>query len=327
MAEEKAMVIGLGDWGSRVAREYLMLADEGVLSKLYLAEKIHDKMERFIGGNRELVQKLLKEGKLELEEKDVAEIPAESLKGIDVAHVCVNNAEHYRIAKHLLSNNVNVLVEKPVSEKIEEVEELAELARQRKLVIKTGLIFRFDNSIKKIRELYQAGAFGKVYLIKFTWEFFREPMEGVDIVWDLMPHLIDMYYFITGGSAEYVTGMKSRFRRKDKAELAHIVMKNGAEGIFNISWFATSKNRIIEIFGEKKLLRADILAQSITMYDSKDMARSEQVAVVRNNTIRDEALNLIEDSKVGVNKINDVDTGLDELKVIHKMNRELIDLD
>ena len=323
MKEFNGLVVGLGDWGSRVAREYAYLAEEGALGKIYLAEPKKEQLEKFKTMHKELIQKL--GNKIKFIDIDVTKIDKATVSDINVAHICVNNKFHYPIAKFLMENGISVIIEKPVSESIEEANELIEIAKKNNVVAKAGLIFRFDNSIKKIKEIYDSKQLGKVYFMRFTWEFSRKPMENVDIVWDLTPHLIDIYSFFTGHNAAFVTGLKTQFRRNDKAELANVVLTNQAniKAILEISWFSTAKTRTIEIFGEKKIIRADILAQTITLFETDDILKSEQLQIVKNNTIREEALNLIENAKTGKNTVNPIEIGVNETKLIDEINRNI----
>ena len=197
--------------------------------------------------------------------------------------------------------------------------------KDRKVVAKAGLIFRFDNTLNKIKEIYDSKTLGKIQFMRFTWEFSRKPMENVDIIWDLTPHIIDMYTFFTGDEPYFVGGFKTQFRRSDKSELANIVLSDSKniKALLNISWFATAKNRIIEIFGDKRVLRADLIAQTITLFDADDTGKSEQIQVPKNNTIRAEAMNLIENAMAKKNTVNPISIGVKETVLIDEINKKV----
>jgi len=314
-------VIGIGSWGSRVAREAVMLLKEGALSSVCICEMDQKRIDSFKNANADLLKGL--DGI-----KYYNDVDKTIKDGIDFAHICTQNSSHFEISKKMILHKIPFVVEKPVSDKAKEVEELEALCKKSRIVAKNGLIFRFDNSIKEIRKLYSDGSLGEVHFIKFYWEFSRDYMEGVDIVWDLMPHLVDMFYFITGEKSSFAGGFKTQFRRKSGAELATIILKtdSGIKGIFNISWFSTRKNRIIEIFGDRKVLNADLLLQSITLYDAKDISRSETISIVKNNTIRDELLNLITDAESGKNTVNNIEIGIEVAKYLDIIDRKATDV-
>lgn len=249
--------------------------------------------------------------------------------GIDYAHICTQNNSHLEIVKKMIDNRIAFVVEKPVSDRISDVDEIERLCKANpKVIAKNGLIFRFDNSMKEIKRVYDNGSLGKVHFLRFSWEFSRPYMEGVDIVWDLMPHLVDMFQFITGEKAAFVSGIKTQFRRKTGSELGVVVLQtpSGIKGIFNISWFATRKNRLIEIFGDKNVLGADILSQSMTLYDANDITKSEVINPVKNNTIRDELMNLISDAESGKNTVNNIEIGIDIARFLDKIDKSSTDL-
>ena len=310
----------MGSWGSRVSREAVLLLKEGAIDSVALCDIDNAKVDNFKKYNQELLAGIKGVDFYKNVEEVIASKP-------NFVHICTNNSAHFEIAKRVLENKIPFIVEKPVSDRISEVEELERLCKKNENVIaKNGLIFRFDNSMKEIKRIYDSKTLGKVYFMRFYWEFSREYMQGVDIIWDLMPHLIDMFSYITGEKSHFVSGLKSQFRRNQGSELSTVVLEtdSGIKGLFNISWFATKKNRIIEIFGEKTIMAADVLSQSITLYDAKDMSKSETISVVRNNTIRDELANLIADSESGNNTVNNIELGFDIARYLDEIDKKTI---
>ena len=301
-----------------MAKEAVLLLKEGVLDAVAICEVDGKRLESFKFANAELLKDLVNV-------KYYSDIDDAIKDGINFAHICTQNSIHLEMARKMMQNKIPFIVEKPVSDKLAEIDQIEELANANPNVIaKNGLVFRFDNSMKGIKEIYGSGALGKVYFVRFYWEFSRQYMEGVDIIWDLMPHLVDIFHFITGEKSHLVSGSKTQFRRKSGAELGTIVLEtdSGVKGIFNVSWFSTRKNRLIEVFGDKKILGADLLSQSVILYDSNDLAKSEAVTIVKNNTIRDELMNLIADAQSGRNTVNNIEIGIDIARYLDKIDRE-----
>lgn len=314
---KRLAIIGMGSWGSRVSREALLLLKERAVDSVALCDIDKGKIEGFKRSNAELLDKL--------DGVDFYQNVDDVIKSNPTyAHICTFNNTHFEVAKKMVLGKIPFILEKPVSDRMTEVEELEKLCRANKDVIaKNGLIFRFDNSMKEIKRLYESGALGRTYFMRFSWEFSRDYMEGVDIVWDLMPHLIDMFSYVTGERSHFVSGMKAQFRRINGSELGMIVLEtdSGVRGIFNISWFASRKNRLIEIFGDKKVMNADVISQSITLYDAIDMTKSETVNVAKNNTIRDELTNLIADSESKNNTVNNIELGFEIARYLDQIDK------
>lgn len=304
-------VIGLGDWGNRVAKEYVLLQNEGKIDELYLCDMENERLSSFKRGGKELNLSDIK-----------FEARAEDLIGrVDAVHICTPNTSHYSLVKKMLENNIHVLVEKPMTQDVDTAKELVELAEKKGLLLKTGLIFRFSNSIRKLREMYETGVMEDVYFFDFEWHANRNYVEGVDVVWDLMPHLIDMFEYITGGTAQYVAGQRTAFRREALAEQAHIVLKIGkTKGIFNIGWFSEGKVRKITSYGNQRTVTADILSQEIKYIDKN--GNQANIRIEGNNTIRDEALNFIEDYSTGKNNVNAASTALNNIRLLQEIMKQ-----
>ena len=93
-------VIGLGRWGTKVAREYIVLMDEGIIDSLILCDINDSKLKRFA---------------------DVAQVTSnveKCLEKSDGVHICTPNSTHFELALKALEPDVNVLVEKPMTERL-----------------------------------------------------------------------------------------------------------------------------------------------------------------------------------------------------------------
>ena len=125
----KVGVIGIGRWGTKVAREYIALMNEGTIDSVVLCDTNESQLRQF-NGCAELCNEF-----------------NEFIKKVDAIHICTPNNTHYEIAKEALENNVHVLIEKPMAESLTEAFKLVELALSKNLVLQVGHIFRFANIV------------------------------------------------------------------------------------------------------------------------------------------------------------------------------------
>jgi predicted dehydrogenase len=63
---------------------------------------------------------------------------------VDAVSIATITQEHYRVAKFFLKHGVHVLLEKPITETLEQAEELISLAKQNKLILQVGHIENFN---------------------------------------------------------------------------------------------------------------------------------------------------------------------------------------
>jgi len=84
------------------------------------------------------------------------------LKNQEIEHVFLATPEetHFQLAKELLQHGKNVFVEKPLTLKKNEAQELCELARKKYKVLYCDYIFLFDSFAQKIKALLDLNAIG-----------------------------------------------------------------------------------------------------------------------------------------------------------------------
>ena len=83
-------------------------------------------------------------------------------KGIDIAHLCLPHDLHAPIAISLMERGIHVLTEKPIALTLQEADKMIKAASQNN--VKLGCIFqtRYNDSVQKLKKMYENGEFGKV---------------------------------------------------------------------------------------------------------------------------------------------------------------------
>jgi len=293
-------VIGIGYWGKKVAREYIDLYEEGFIDSIALCDIDESKLEPF----KEQV-------------KTYSKID-EFIRAIDAVHICTNNQTHYDIAKAALMNETNVLVEKPMTMNHDQAYSLVEIASEHGLVLQVGHIFRFANVIRKVKELYKEGFFGDIRYVKLEWTSLMPPIKDLDIIWDLLPHPLDIINFVTGEwPTEFrVTGRA--YRREKLSEVAFIQADYNNDFFANIaiSWLQPIRRRTMEIVGSRRSAIVDCVGQELEVYE--EGGSKNRIEVVPNNTIRDEAFNFLNAIKTGKNTFNSAIVGARCVEMIER---------
>ena len=298
----KIGVVGIGSWGSRVAKEYLNLVEERVIDSIMICDTNEDRFKPFKG-----VKTFTSLEKL--------------LENVDAIHICVNNDYHYPIAKQALENNIHVLVEKPMTTSSIDAYHLIELALERGLVLQVGHIFRFANVIRKTKELVCNNYFGKIYYFTLKWTTLMQPIKGVDIIWDLLPHPLDIIHFLTG---KYPSGWQvttKYYRREKFSELALINLDYG-DFVANIelSWLTPERKRMMEMIGSDRMAKIECVKQEMNIITED---KKQSIPVKANNTIREEILNFIESIDSGKMPYNSHIIGAKNVDIIEEIIKEV----
>jgi predicted dehydrogenase len=84
---------------------------------------------------------------------------------IDGAIVATTSASHHPVAKELLQNGVNVMVEKPFTLLSSEAYELLKLSQDKKLHLTIGYTFQHTNAAKQLKKFLDNGEIGDLLLV------------------------------------------------------------------------------------------------------------------------------------------------------------------
>ncbi|MGZ0745989.1 Gfo/Idh/MocA family protein [Haloparvum sp. AD34] len=299
----KVGIVGLGYWGSKVVGEYADLRDRGDIDAVVAIDEDPAQLGSLTNVDE----------KYQSVEK--------SLESVDALHVATSNSSHYPIAKMALESDVDVLVEKPLTTDRRLAFDLVEKASETGSILQTGHIFRFANSVRKLRDLYQDGFFGNVQYISLEWTHQVEPIKGTDVLWDLLPHPTDILNFVTGEWPETATGYAEGFRVDDN-EAAFIPLRtDDLMANIHVSWVDPIRKREMKIVGSKRSARADCVEQNIQIFENEE--ESYGVKVEDNNTILAEAENFINSIETGENQFNSAIVGARAVDSIEQIVSEI----
>lgn len=109
---------------------------------------------------------------------------------IDACFIHVATKVHFEIAKKCLEAGVSVFIDKPVSENLQEVRELQELAKENKLLFMVGFNRRFAPMVDQLKQLPKKHV---IHLEK------NEPNHAMNMqygIYDLFIHLVDTAVYL-----------------------------------------------------------------------------------------------------------------------------------
>ena len=161
-------------------------------------------------------------------------------------------------------------MEKPFTCNAAQGEELIELAERKNLKIMVDHTFLFTGAVKKIRQLIDEGALGKLYYYDSTRVNLGLFQHDVNVIWDLAPHdLSIMDHLIEpkpGGGCGHRAKPPERLRRH---RLHDGLFPGQRHRAHQCNWLSPVKVRTTLIGGEKKMLVWNDLEadEKIKVYD------------------------------------------------------------
>lgn len=261
-------VIGAGYWGKKHAEEYSNLK-----CKVFVADLLKSNLDFCklnYGANPVSDYKAILEN-----------------DSIDAVSVCTPNETHFSICRDALEAGKNVLLEKPMTTSYEDARKLLELARRNGKLICVGHIFRFNNALRKVKELLKDGYFGKIYNVQLVWTNLEPVWKDRDILLDLAVHPLDIILFLFEKSPKKVFCNGMGFRQENN-EIATINYNLGDIFVdIEMSWIKPVKERSLILVGSEKMAYVDCLRQKLTVVDNSNKLTTE-IPIVPNNTLKDE---------------------------------------
>ncbi|MEM0130223.1 MAG: Gfo/Idh/MocA family oxidoreductase [Thermoplasmatales archaeon] len=144
------------------------------------------------------------------------------MSSMDVESVYISspNYLHYSYSKLFLESGKSVLLEKPATLRVEEIEELTEIARRNDLKLSIGFHLRFHPAVETVKNMILTGKIGKVVYAYGKWSYYS-PRAG-DTSWKAKPdmagggsiagtgvHIMDSFVNLFGNDVTSVSAFSS----------------------------------------------------------------------------------------------------------------------
>jgi UDP-N-acetylglucosamine 3-dehydrogenase len=331
-------VFGAGYWGSKLTREYASIENStGEVKLSYVVDSSQSALDRI----RDELSKPIYPSTKPTFSTDYYKALED--KELDAVHIALPNQLHYSVARAALESGKNVLLEKPISTTSREAFKLTRLAEERGLTLLVGHIFRFNNSLRTVKEILRSGKMGKVFYANLNWATFMEKLpQDRDIIFDLAPHPVDVLNFLLDEWPENVDAVGDSYVQKkaNAEEMAFVHLEYPDEILASIylSWIHHgAKERSIKVICEKGTISCDALMQTIRLdyehesseipvfpFDIVDPATANKLSSEgkkqgANNTIRDMQYHFIERIKGRGPELNSGTVGAQTVAVLENI--------
>lgn len=176
--EAKVAVIGTGNWGKNLVRNFNHLGALGMVvdvdpkrlenvQREYPHVRVTDQFEQML--NDPLIKAV------------VIATPSDS---------------HFLLAKQSLLAGKHVYVEKPLARSVRHAEELDRLATERNLILMVGHLLLYHPAVNCLKDLIASGELGDLRFIRSDRMNFNTSRRDWSVLWDLAPHDISMMSYL-----------------------------------------------------------------------------------------------------------------------------------
>ncbi len=252
MMKKNIALVGAGNWGKNHLKNLLNL---GVLHSVL-----------------ETDQKIISQRKKDFpdvlfidDEKQIIDNP--EIKGV----VLATPAElHYQQTKKYLLADKDVLVEKPLALKVEEGEELVNIAKENNRILMVGHILQYHSAVIKLKELIDEGELGQIRYIYSNRLNIGKLRTEENVLWSFAPHDISLIIMFMNNeepiNVEAYGGSYLNSKIYDTT-LTTLEFKNGIKSHVFVSWLHPFKEqKLIVVGSEKMAVFDDVSKEKLFLY-------------------------------------------------------------
>ena len=232
---------------------------------------------------------------------------------IDAASIVVPTKDHYSISKDFLKSGIHLLIEKPITQTVEEADELLSIAKSKNLTLAVGHVERFNAAIEAILKIKGDIKFVECHRLGP----FSPRVKDVGVVLDLMIHDIDILLWLIKSPIKSIeaVGVKVLTQHEDIAN-ARIVFENRAVCNITASRVTEKAMRKIRMFQPNAYISLDYIQQDALIYTKKlGHIVSRQVDIKKEKPLQKEIASFLNCVRTGKRPLASGEEGKQALSV------------
>lgn len=196
------------------------------------------------------------------------------LDQVDAVSVVVPTPAHFAVSRDFLANDVDVLIEKPMTTTLEEADELIEVAESKSLIVQVGHLERFNPAVLALDGIVNKPMFIESHRLSI----YHQRALDVSVVLDLMIHDIDIISSFVRSEIKtiHAAGIPVISENVDIAN-ARLEFDNGCVANVTSSRISTKNERKIRLFQRDAYISVDFANHEITVIRQNERFRNNVI--------------------------------------------------
>lgn len=189
------------------------------------------------------------------------------IHAVDVIDIVTPTLSHYKCARVAIKSGKHIFIEKPISNTIEEAEEIIALANEFGVKGQVGHVERFNPAFKAVRDMIETPMFIETHRLAE----FNPRGTDVPVVLDLMIHDIDVILSVVKSPVKHInaSGVSVISDTPDIAN-ARIEFENGCVANLTASRISLKNMRKSRFFQKDAYISVDFLEKKCEVVKMKD---------------------------------------------------------
>ncbi len=187
----------------------------------------------------------------------------ELLGQVDAVSIATPTTLHAQIGEEFLRAGAHVLVEKPISHRLDEADRMILAAQECGRVLQVGHLERFNPAVRALREIVNRPRFFEAHRMGL----FSPRSLDIDVILDLMIHDLDIIALLVPSAPAKISavGLPILTRRIDIAN-ARIEFVDGCVANVTASRVSMEKIRKLRLFQAREYISLDYTRQDVAIY-------------------------------------------------------------
>jgi predicted dehydrogenase len=258
---------------------------------------------------------------------------------VDMVSIAVPTPQHYQVAKEYLEAGIHVLLEKPMTQSLDQARELFQIAERYGSILHIGHVERFNGAVQELKRLVDQ----PILLESRRLGPYTPRIQDEGVILDLMIHDLDIILNLVNSKVKKINVIgHSLYSRYEDLANVQIVFENGCLACITASRATQHKIRTLAVTQKDAYIFLNYTDQDIHIHRNaasehiltkkelryKQESFVERIFVHKENPLKLEIVHLIECALNGVPRNISVEEELYSLeialKIIELMKEEKI---
>ena len=190
--------------------------------------------------------------------------PEELIEKVEAVTIATPTKTHYELAKMALIHNCHVLVEKPMTETVEQAKELVELAEKYQRILQVGHVERFNGAVMELDKIVSK----PICIETRRLAPYSNRITDTGVILDMLIHDLDIVINLIKSPIIEAHAIGHAMVNKEYEDIAtiHLQFENHAIATLTASRLSQKKERTMTITQQQNLISLNYTTQDIEIY-------------------------------------------------------------
>jgi UDP-2-acetamido-3-amino-2,3-dideoxy-glucuronate N-acetyltransferase len=192
---------------------------------------------------------------------------------VDAVVIATPAETHYELSTQALRAGKDVFVEKPMTLRAAEAEELIGLSSRLGRILMVGHLLEFHPAITRLQQLIEEGHLGRIEYIYSNRLNLGKVRREENALWSFAPHDISVILLLLKQLPIQVTATGGTYLQPNIADvtISTMLFQHGARAHIFVSWLHPYKEQKLVVVGEKRMAVFDDVRKTdkLQLYDKR----------------------------------------------------------